>query len=56
MSCTRIRVACATFACNEGNIDMGYLAKNLMKNREQKTALHYNILANHRDASMIGDL
>ena len=59
VSCTRIRVACAIFACNEGNIDMGYLAKRFTKNREQTTAIHYNMLANHRDAlylaSLIGD-
>ena len=59
VSCTRIRVGCATFACNTGGIDMGYLAKHFMKNREQTTALHYNMLANHRDAlclaSLIGD-
>lgn len=59
VSCTRIRVACATFACNEGGIDMGYLAKHFMKNREQTTAMHYNMYANHRDAiclaSLLGD-
>ena len=57
--CTRIRVACATFACNEGGIDMGYLAKHFMKNREQTTAIHYNMFVSHRDAlclaSLIGD-
>ena len=51
--CTRIRVTCATLACNEGGFDMGYIAKNFMKNREQTTAAHYNMFANHRDALCI---
>ena len=51
--CTRIGVACATLACNEGEFDMGYIAKNFMKNREKTTAAHYNMFANHRDALCI---
>ena len=51
--CTRIRVTCATLACNEGGFDMGYIARNLMKNREQTTAAHYNMFGDHRDALCI---
>ena len=50
MSCTRIRCALATFACNDGGFEMGYFAKHFMKNRESTTALHYNLLANRRHA------
>ena len=46
VSCTRIRSALATFACNDGRFEMGYLAKRFMKNRESTTALQYNLLAN----------
>ena len=50
MSCTRIRCALATFACNDGGFEMGYFAKHFMKNWESTTALHYNLLANRRHA------
>ena len=50
VSCTRIRSALATFACNDGGFEMGYLAKRFMKNRESTTALNYNLLANRRHA------
>ena len=47
-SCTRIRCALATFACNDGRVEMGYFAKQLLKNWESTTALHYNLLAKRR--------
>ena len=45
MSCTHVRCALATFACNDGRVEMGYFAKHFMKNWESTTALHYNLLA-----------
>ena len=50
VSCTRIRCALATFACDDGGFEMGYFAKHFMKNRESTTSLHYNLLANRRHA------
>ena len=49
-SCIRIRCALATFAYNDGGFEMGYFTKHFMKNRENTTALHYNLLASRRDA------
>ena len=48
--CTRIRVGLASFAINDAGIDQGYFAKHFMKNREQTTALYYNVLANQRES------
>ena len=50
VSCTRIRCGLATFACNEGGMDTAYVANHFMKNKEETTALHYNLLANRRHA------
>lgn len=50
VSPTRMRVACATIACNTEGIDMGFFANVFMKNRKETTAWHYNVLANNRDA------
>ena len=46
--CTRIRCGIATFACNEGGFDTGFFAKHYMKNREETTSIHYNLLSNRR--------
>ena len=56
VSCTRIRVAIATFACNEGGVDMRYLAKHFMKNKEKTTASHYNMFANQRHALCLASM
>ncbi|XP_066912213.1 uncharacterized protein [Clytia hemisphaerica] len=48
--CTRIRCGIATYACNEGGMEMSYFAKHFMKNREETTGLHYNLLSNRRHA------
>ena len=53
VSCTRIRCALATFACNDGGFEMGYFANHFMKNKEETTALHYNLLSNRRHALSI---
>ena len=53
VSCTRIRCAIATFACNEGGFDMAFFARNFMKNKEETTARHYNLLSNQRHAVSI---
>ena len=53
VSCTRIRCALATFACNDGGFEIGHFAKHFIKNRESTTALHYNLLANRRHALTI---
>ena len=50
VSCTCIRCALATFACDDGGFEMEYFAKHFMKNRESTTALHYNLLANRHHA------
>jgi len=50
VSPTRMRVACATIACNTEGVDMGFFANVFMKNRKETTAWHYNVLANNRDA------
>ena len=50
MSCTRIRCAIATFACNDGGFETGFFARHFMKNREETTAIHYNLLSNRRHA------
>ena len=47
---TRIRVACATYACNVEGIDMGYFANTFMKNRKSTTAWHYNLYSSNREA------
>ena len=48
--CTRIRCGIATYACNEGGMEMAYFAKHFMKNKEETTGLHYNLLSNRRHA------
>ena len=53
VTCTRIRCGIATFACNEGGFDTAFFAKHFMKNREETTCLHYNLLANQRHAISI---
>ena len=53
VSCTRIRCGIATYACNEGGFDESYFAKHFMKNRQETTALHYNLLSNQRHALAI---
>ena len=53
VSCTRIRCAIATFACNEGDFDMAFFARNFMKNKEETTARHYNLLSNQIHAASI---
>ena len=50
VSCTRIRCGLATFACNEGGMETAYVANHFMKNKEETTALHYNLHANRRHA------
>ena len=50
VSCTRIRCGIATYACNDGGIDEAFFAKHFMKNREETTALHYNLHSNRRHA------
>ena len=50
VSCTRIRCGLATFACNDGGFDTAFVANHFMKNREETTARHYNLLANRRHA------
>ena len=50
VSCTRIRCGIATYACNEGGMEMSFFAKHFMKNREETTGLHYNLLSNRRHA------
>ena len=44
--CTSIRCGIATYACNEGGMEMSFFAKHFMKNREETTGLHYNLLSN----------
>ena len=50
VSCTRIRCGLATFACNEGGLETAYVANHFMKNKEETTAIHYNLHANRRHA------
>ena len=50
VSCTRIRCGIATFACNDGGYETDFFAKHFMKNREETTGLHYNLLSNRRHA------
>ena len=50
VSCTRIRCGIATYACNEGEMDVSFFARHFMKNREATTSLHYNLLSNRRHA------
>lgn len=50
VSCTRIRCGLATFACNEVGFETAFVANHFMKNKEETTALHYNLLANQRHA------
>ena len=50
VSCTRIRCGIATYACNEGGFDSAFFAKHFMKNREETTNIHYNLLSNRRHA------
>ncbi|XP_057295982.1 uncharacterized protein LOC130624937 isoform X1 [Hydractinia symbiolongicarpus] len=56
---TRIRCACATFACNLEGMDIGFFAKNFMKNKEETTQRHYNLHSNVKHAlslaMMVGD-
>ena len=42
--CTRIRCGIAAFACNDGGVDSGIFACHFMKNSEETTNLHYNLL------------
>ena len=42
VSCTRIRVVIAMFACNEGRYETDFIAKYFMKNEEETNGLHYN--------------
>ena len=53
VSCTRIRCGLATFACNDGGFESAFFAKHFMKNREQTTDMHYNLLSNRRHALSI---
>ena len=39
VSCTRIRCAIATFACNDGGFETSFFARRFMKNREEMTNL-----------------
>ena len=48
--CTRIRCGIAAFACNDGGVDSGIFACHFMKNSEETTNLHYNLLWNPRHA------
>ncbi|XP_057300018.1 uncharacterized protein LOC130630515 isoform X2 [Hydractinia symbiolongicarpus] len=50
ISCTRVRCGLATFACNDGGFESGFFAKHFMKNKEQTTDMHYNLLSNRRHA------
>ena len=50
VSCTRIRCGVATYACNEGGYETAFFAKHFMKNREETTSIHYNLLSNRRHA------
>ena len=50
---TRIRCALATYACSIQGMYQGDFAKHFMKNREETTALHYNMYANHQEALRI---
>ena len=50
VSCSRIRCGIATFACNDGGFESGFFAKHFMKNREETTNMHYNLLSNRRHA------
>ena len=50
VTCTRIRCGIATYACNEGGFDTAFFAKHIMKNREEITNMHYNLLSNKRHA------
>ena len=50
VSCTKIRCAIATFACNDGGFETSFFARHFMKNREETTNLHYNLLSNRRHA------
>lgn len=53
VSCTRVRCGIATFACNEGGFESAFFAKHFMKNREETTDVHYNLLSNRRHALSI---
>ena len=53
VSCTRIRYALATFACNDLGFETGFFANHFMKNKEETTSLHYNLLSNRRHALSI---
>ena len=50
VSCTRIRCGIATYACNEGGYETAFFAKHFMKNRDETTSIHYNLLSNRRHA------
>ena len=50
VSCTRIRCGIATFACNDGGYETAFFARHFMKNKEETTSLHYNLLSNRRHA------
>ena len=50
VSPTRIRCACATFACNIEGMDSAYFAKHFMKNRKSTTDMHYNLHSNYKSA------
>ena len=50
VSCTRIRCGIATYACNDGEMDVRFFAHHFMKNREDTTSIHYNLLSNQRHA------
>ena len=47
---TRVRVACATYACSVEGVDMGYFANTFMKNMKETTAWHYNLHSSNREA------
>ena len=50
VNCTGLRCGIATYACNEGGFDTGFFARHFMKNREETTCLHYNLLSYRRHA------
>lgn len=50
VSCTRIRCALATFACNDGGFETAFFAKHFMKNKEETTSMHYNLHSHRRHA------
>ena len=50
VSCTKVRCGLATYGCNEGGFETKYFANHFMKNREETTSMHYNLLSNRRHA------